>query len=364
MRKRSFAKIFMLLTLAFWWGYPTVAQQNITPPAPTWQVFLQRKINRAGVDRLVFINAVTNDEQRVEVTGERYTPISGAILYFDLKDQRVKIVTPDGVITEHPFIQPEASTRRVDWLVSADGKQLAWTLTNAEGARLKTVTSIANIDGTNPRALFSDGPRDSIRALPVAFSPDNTTLYMDFQPDGVAAFTPFRQYAGLFAVDTDDGQWVYLPDEPSCFCGAGFGAGVLLRLNVAQDLSGFDLRVVSLPGNVQQTIPALRLRNFTQAGDIIVSPDGQKAVYALAQVRNFGRPNQSVRTVFVLVDLQLRTQTPLTQPITTYVQPLAWTEDDSAVIFTSPQRDGTWKVNLGDGKLDKIAEATYVGALR
>ena len=53
--------------------------------------------------------------------------------------------------------------------------------------------------------------------------------------------------------------------------------------------------------------------------------------------------------------------TALTEPITTYVQPVAWTEDNSAVIFTSPEQDGTWKVTLSDGTLDKVAEVTYVG---
>jgi hypothetical protein len=65
--------------------------------------------------------------------------------------------------------------------------------------------------------------------------------------------------------------------------------------------------------------------------------------------------------VFVLVNLEDMTQTALTEPITTYVQPVAWTEDNSAVIFTSPEQDGTWKVDLSDGTLDRVAEATYVG---
>ena len=65
----------------------------------------------------------------------------------------------------------------------------------------------------------------------------------------------------------------------------------------------------------------------------------------------------------MLVDLQLMTQAPLTDPITTFVEPLAWTEDNTAIIFTSRQRDGTWKINLSDGKLDKVANATYLGKL-
>jgi hypothetical protein len=239
---------------------------------------------------------------------------------------------------------------------------LAWTLTGGENG-LTTITTVANLDGTNPQQVLVDGPREGIRALPVAFNADKTVLYMDFQPDGIADFTPFPQYAGLFALDLDTGQWERLPGEPGCFCGAGFGTELALRLVVSQDLSGFDVRLINPTGNVQQTIPALGLRNYTQAGNVVISPDGTKAVYALAQIRDFGKPDQSTQTVFALVDLEAMTQTALTEPITTFVEPLAWTEDNTAILLTSRQRDGTWKISLSDGVLTKIAEATYLGTV-
>jgi hypothetical protein len=297
------------------------------------------------------------------VSGERYTLAGGSVLYFDPAVFRVRTVTPDGTIEFHPFIQPGANTRRVDWLISPDGTQIAWTLVDGSPSALTTVTTVANLDGTNPRQSLVDGPRSSIRALPVAFRPDNSALYMDFQPDGISDFTPFPQFAGLFSVDLTSGVWDYLPGEPGCFCGAGFGNDFFLRLRVSQDLSGFDLRVYHQNGELLQTIPAQPIRDFTQAGDVVLSPDGTRAVYALSEIRSFGTADQSVRTVFMLVDLQQMTQAPLTEPITTFVEPLAWTEDNSAIIFTSRQRDGTWKVTLADATLVKVAEATYIGRL-
>jgi hypothetical protein len=328
------------------------------------QVFLQSDVDGSGGDRLTFINALTGEEASLTVNGERYTPLDGSVLYFDPAANRVMLALPDGTTREHPFIQPASTTRRVDWLVSPDDKLIVWTLTDGTANSLITTTTIANLDGTNPHQVLVDGPHDGIRALPVAFNTDQTTLYMDFQPDGIGGFTPFPQYAGMFALDLATSQWNYLPGEPACFCGAGFGDGLFLRLKVSQDLSGFDLHIYNLAGQVEQTIGAQTIRNFTQAGDIVLSPDGTKAVYALSQVKDFGRPSQSVRTVFMLVDLQGLTQAPLTDPITTFVEPVAWTEDNSAVIFTSRQRDGTWKVNLSDGKLTKVAEATYLGTIR
>lgn len=329
------------------------------------EVFLQRDIDRAGTDRLLFVDTLTGESTPVEVNGERYTLAARAVLYYDLSANRVMLAQPDGSISEHPFIQPGPQTRRIDWLLSADGSQIAWTTTEAlADGTLSTITTTAGVDGATPREGLVDGPRAGIRALPVAFSADHSLLYMDYQPDSIADLTPFRQYAGLFALDLETGGATFLPGEPGCFCGAGIGAGLLLRLQLSADLGGFDVAVQPLASGVSDVIPALSLPGYTQGGDVLIAPDGMRAVYALAEIRDFGGPDQSVRTVFVLVNLSARTQTALTNPITTFVQPVAWTEDNTAVIFTSPEQDGTWKVSVSDGRLAKIAAAAYLGTLQ
>jgi len=361
--RRSIIMSAVFITMLFALSFTLLSAQDATSTTHVWEVFLRRGA-AGGADKLSFVDVITGDETPVSVTGERYTLVGNAVMYNDRVANRVMLVYPDGKTSEHPFIQPGTETRRVDWQLSADGKKIAWTLTEGSPTALTTLTSIANVDGTEEHEVLSDGPRNAIRVLPVAFSPDYATLYMDFQPDGFADFTPMPQYAGLIGVDIASGKWDYLPDEPSCFCGAGFGNGVLLRLRVSQDLSGFDVHVYNLAGKIEQTIPAQPLRGYTQAGDVVISPDGQQAVYALAQVQNFGRADQSVRTVFMLVDMQLKTQTALTEPITTFVEPHSWTEDNSALLLTSRQQDGTWKINLSDGKLARVADATYLGTVR
>ena len=329
------------------------------------QIFLPRSIDASGIDRLIFVDSLTGGDTPVLATGSRYTPLGRSVLYLDAAANQVMQAFPDGRVQPHPVIQPGGLTRRIDWIVAPDHKRIAWTLTQDAGADgLITTTMIARLDGSEMRQVLVDGPRPGVRALPVAFSPDERTLYMDYQPDSIADFTPFRQYAGLFSVDLETGETAMLPGEPSCFCGAGLGGGLLLRLGVAPGLSGFTVTVHNLPGRVMHEIAPPRLNDYTQGGDVLISPDGTRAVYALAQVRNFGGPNQSVRTVFMLVNLSTMTQAPLTDPITTFVQPVAWTEDNTAIIFTSPLRDGTWKVNLSDGRLVRVAEATYLGTLR
>ncbi len=330
-----------------------------------WQVFLERDVNETGIDHIIFVDVVTGEESSLRVFGERYTPINDAIMFLDTHTDRVMLATPDGEINAHPFIQPSTAARRIDWLISDDSVEIVWTITEG-GAQigLTTTTFIANLDGSDARQVFTDGPRNGVRALPVAFSADQTTLYMDYQPDGLSEYTAFDQYAGLFALDLATGDVTMLPGEPGCFCGAGFGAGFLLRLALSADGNSFDLRVHNIAGEAETTIPALHLSNYTQSGAIIVNSDGTSAVYALSQIEDFGTPEQSVQTVFMLVDLINMTQSPLTEPITTFVHPLTWTENDNAILFTSPQIDGTWKINLDGGRLTQVAEVAYLGTLR
>lgn len=354
--------LFALLLLAV----PTRAQDPLpdTPLFARHQVFVQQNIDGTGTDRLLFVDLLTGEQTDVTARGERYLPVGDAVLFYDASAARVRLASPDGTVRDHPFMQPTPTARRIDWQISADGDWLAWTITEGPSEALVTTTTIATIDGDRPQIALVDGPRDGLRAMPVIFSPDATTLYMDFQPDTIGDLTPFRQYAGLFALDLATGEMTTLPGEPGCFCGAGIRAGMFIRLALTDDLSGFDVNIYDLTTGAAHTIPALTLVNFTQAGDVLIAPDGSQAIYALAQVNRFGAPDQSVRTVFVRVDLQTWTQQPLTDPITTFVRPIAWTEDNTAVLFTSPVIGGTWKINLSDGDLVKVADATLIGTLR
>ena len=351
---------------------PLAAQdaEETPPPAEdlfashTWEIYLNRTAGAGGQDQVLFVDVLTGEMTQVDVTGERYSVVSNAVWYFDYQTLRMMLLEPGQPPREHPFIQLEESARRVDWLISPDGRSVAWTLTLGEPERLSTITYLSKLDGTMRREIFRDGPREGIRALPVAFSQDASLLYMDAHPDGLGRFVAYTQYAGLFQVDIETGAVSTLPGEPACFCGAGIFDSTYLRLALTSDLSGFDVRYYDLVAGFDLSIPAIRLPNFTQAGEVLIAPGGNQAVYALSQIQNFGTPNQSVRTVFILVDLLAQTQRALTEPITTYVYPVRWTEDNSAILFASPQRTGTWKINLEDGALVKVAEASYLGSVR
>jgi hypothetical protein len=337
------------------------AQPDVPEDMHPRQVFLLRNVDGVGTNRIVFLDLLTGEQQTVDLYGERYTVTPDGVIFYAPADNRVRVVAPDGAVSDHPFVQPRGTTRRVDWLLDSDAQSIVWTLTEGVPGVLTTVTQIANYDGSDRREVLTDGPRAGIRAMPVAFSVDRSELYMDYQPDTIGDYTTFRQYAGLFAVNLSSGATRALPGEPGCFCGAGLGSDWFLRLALTNQADGFELQVRQLERGIEQTISSPGLPTYTQGGDILISPDGAYAIYALAQVRNFGTPDQDVQSILVLVNLNALTQTPLGEPVDFLLRPAAWTEADNAVLLTSPQLDGTWKISLPDGDLQRIADATYLG---
>ena len=343
----------------------TGAQQDA--PGHPWMVFVQSDIDATGLDRLIFMDLQNGAENTLDVYGENYTIFGDEVMFYDYANRRVTLVAPDTTLRLHPFIRVLADTYRVDWVL--DSQRIAWTITSRDpGGQLETITSVAALNGAGAQIVFShsDPETPELRAQPLAFAANRDTLYMDFQLDGLSAFTPFSLYTRIFALDLTTGAYEFLPDEPAnCICGAAIRAGKFARLRLADDLGGFDFHLYDLRGGFEDRIEALRLDTaYDNGGDVLLTPDGRRAVYALSQIEDFGRETQSITTVFVLVDLLTMTQTNLTTtPIRTFVVPVDWTEDNSALLLTNPTQDGTWKINLSDGRLERVAEATYVGRI-
>jgi hypothetical protein len=322
-------------------------------------------VDRSSAAALVFVDLNTGEETRVEASGERFTVVGSSVMFFDTRNRSVKLASVDGEIAAHPFIVLSANETRAEWAISSDGKRIAWTTIEGNApAAISTVTRVADIDGANARTVFRETRQDGVRVQPVAFSLDGSRLFMDYHPDGLDALVVFPQYAGLFALDlsADDpqGSLTFLNGEPGDFTGAGFGSGYYLRLVVSPQLNGFDLRVTQLATNAEWEISAAG-GGYSIAGDVLISPDGRYAVYAQAALQGIGSGTAQAETVIMRVDLAEMSQSTLTAPIEGVMRPVAWSEEDAAVILVSASRPGTWKARLSDGRVQQVAELTYLG---
>lgn len=350
-------KCFSFLFLCVLMGaFPTRAQNN-----PPIQIFIE--YHPEG-DTLTFVNMVTGEQSSITVLGEKYLLLRDSILFQDRQTHEVNMMFADGDVMPHPFIQWGEDVRRIDWTVSDDRIAIAWTVTRGTPSALITETFVAQTDGTGQKSVLVDGPNDGFRAFPVGFDYGRQILYMDYQPDFIGDSALYRQYASLFSINIETQEIASLPGEAGCYCAGGVGAGHFVRLALSQQ--GFDIAVYNLVAGTSDRIEAIGLNEYTQTGDLLITHDGTRAVYALSQVRGFGTSEQTLQTVFVVVDLVNLTQQIITTPTSERLHPILWTEDNSAILFTDAQRSGTWKLSLTDdgslGEFVRIASMNYLGA--
>ncbi len=343
-----------------------LAQRNYNAPI---EVYVLRALPNAeaGAARLFFVDPVTGEAVTADVRGDRFTVVGGYVLFQNAEDGTLSRAWPDGRVEPHPFIQPIPETARIDWVVSPDGQWIAWTRTDrtADG-QLTTLTTLARPDGGDQRVLLQDGPDAFLHIVPLALT-DNSTFFFDRQPGGLGGFFFYPQYADVHRLRPEQPAPERLPFEPNCFCAAALSADgqYFVRLEQASDSGGFDARVWDLAANIDTFAPTIA-PPYALAGAALVSPEGERVVYSLANnVTLDSAGSGRERFMLVVVEAKQGEQRPLLEtPLDRPLLPLAWTDDEHGVLLYNPRRDGTWKLSLDTGEIRQVASATLVGVIR
>ncbi len=343
-------------------------QENIQPDLQghSWDVFIRRAAGDPETTEIIFVDLLTGASRSVSAHGEGHTLTNSGVMYVDQADGGIKLAKADGIIRDHPFITSARRDEQIDWVLSADRERIAWTTARStDDDQLVTSVHVAGMASADIRELLVYGPRPGIRLLPVAFGFDEMELLMEVRADGAGEMAPYRRSSGLFALNFAGAQVATraLPGEQSCFCAVGFGTDIMLRLAPNPETMSNDVRVHRISDGSMQVIPAVSRGNYTEAGNLLVSPDDGLAVYALSQISNHGGPEMTIRTVLVLVDLQNLRQRILGSPMPALIKPVSWTEDQNAVIFTTDEARASWKLDLATGQATMVAEAVYLGML-
>lgn len=332
----------------------------------SWDVFLRADASGNGDADLIFVDLLSGETTAVATAGERYTLLDDAVLYFDTVDEQVKLVKPDGVIRAHPFINMTSADYRVDWVVSADRRHIAWALSQrAADQQLTTVVLLADASGSQIRRLLAYGPREGIRLLPVAFGADGATLYIDVHAEGseLASLYPRRSNVFLLDFGGDGVATRLLPGGSPCFCAVGFGNDIMLRLTPGGEPDSTQVEILNIASGESRVVAPVARGDYDQAGNLLVSPDDTRAIYALSRSGGVHSAEQAPRTVLVLADLVDARQRVVGGVLKARARPIMWTEDQSAVLFTLEDQAGTWKLQFDDGEAVKVADATYLGRL-
>lgn len=366
MRSRCF--IWMSVVVALLFGSMPTAHAQQSRPAPI-EVYVQRDVAElpSGMARLLFVNTVTGEIQTADVAGDGFTIVEGYVMYRDPATGIMYRTWPDGGTETHPFIQPAPETERIDWVVSPDHQWIAWMLTNRVSGGIQTITTLARADGTAPRVILTDGPDAFVHAVPIALT-DDWQFFFDRQPQGVGNYFFYKQYASLYRLDAgaEAPQPTLLPFEPNCFCGAGIAPNghYFARLEQVTEAGGYDVRLWDIPANVDTFARSLNV-NYEAAGAVLVSSDGRRVVYSLANdlaVDSAGSGRE--RFMLALMDVTSGEQRQLVyNQLLVPLLPLDWTEDGGGVLLVNPRQDGTWKLNLESGDIRQVSAATWVGTI-
>ena len=359
----------VLLTLIVLLGASPVVSQDTTGigiQGHSWDVFLRADANSPGDTEVIFLDLLTGDSASYRTSGERYTLLDDAILYFDLADRQVKLIKPDGVIREHPFITITSADHRLDWTISNDRRLVAWSVSQRSAdQQLTTTIMLADQSGSEIRQLLVYGPRPGIRLLPVALDADGATLYIDVLADGAERAAPYARRSNLFALDFG-GPGVttrMLPGEAPCFCAVGFGKDLMLRLAPSGEPDSTQVELYDIQSGASRVIAPVARGDYNEAGNLLLSPDDSLAVYALTRTSSYRAAEEEPRTVLVLADLVNARQRVLGEALPALARPILWTEDNSAVLYALEGHDGVWKSRVEDGAMVRVADATYLGML-
>lgn len=361
---RVYLFLCVLLAAAISTNGQDVAQSGLRQH--TWDVFTRRNAENPAQTDLVFINLLSGERTAIGAQGQQFTLTSNGIIYFDPQADQIKLAKADGIIRDHPFIHATSDMHRVDWIVSEDGEQIVWTISQiVSDGQLITATWLADIAGAEIRELLVYGPRDGIHLLPVAFGDGGNEIYMEAHVDGSDGLSPYSRRTGLFALvlTADELHTRALPGDQNCLCAVGFGANRMLRLAPNLDSGGLEVEVYPLDGGDLQVIPALSRGDYRHGGDILLSADGTQALYALSQARDSAAETDEIRMLLIHVDISNGQQRIASSPIPDLARPLAFTDEERAVLFTTQHSNQTYKLDLENGHQAAVADAVYLGQL-
>ena len=355
-RRGLFALLIALLC-----ALPSTAATRAQDGGGQVDVFLE-VIAEAGTARVYFVDAVSGLSTIVRVdNGHRYTLVGNHVIYEKETSGAIMRANADGTLEPHPFIRRGVSVRSVRWVVSPDREALAWVLVDQEG---RSEAFVSWADGGDLRQLPIPSPSLGYELSPLAITNGRTRFFYDEARPAGLADVPYQTFASVTEYSISDEAFIPLPDEPLCPCGAALAADghVLARLEAAQGTGPFALRVQDLSSGADLRIlaPELPYRN---AGDLLLNDSGALGVYSVAGGVGTEGDLLNEQYALVLVDTIAGQQYLVLPPGPVRYRPVAFWDDDNALLLVAANDGSTHKLDLTSRELLRVSDLTYLGTI-
>ncbi|MFN8418843.1 MAG: hypothetical protein U0528_06330 [Anaerolineae bacterium] len=350
MKIRTLLAVFLLMII-------NVAPLN-AQTAPRFDVFFDPQAQEA-----YFVEASTGLSLLASVAGSQHVLLPSGLLYQDAETGEARLLTASGNEQTLTWLATATATTTVRWVVSANQRWIGWVVAESGSGGTASALYTATTSGDNVQLAARIESAEGKIAYPLALSEDDDTLFYALQlPPNPDNYRVFFDALDVYALDVRSSQSEHLPNEPLCPCGVGFSADgrTVARLELEGDGSGFVVRVNDLVANTSEMIPAIDNFTHTQAGDVLVSDDGNLIFYASARGLRAG---SSERYAMILVDRGRKTQTLLTGALIDGIRPVRFSEDGEAVIAVGLNSSGTYKLTLATGDLKQVSAYNWLGEL-
>lgn len=311
-----------------------------------------------GEPRIYFVDALTGLSTVVHAdNGQNFTLVGDYVMYDKRQSGAVMRARPDGTLEPHPFVRRAVGIQLVQWVAAPDRASLAWVTVDEAGVAR---TFVARADGSQQRQVPISTPRPPLTLAPVALNNAMTRLYYDAAHPLAGTGSPFATASHLVAFDLTDDRFIELAGEPACPCPVAVAADgrTFARLVAADGVGPFVLSIRSPASDAQINVPAPGLP-YSLAGDLVLNGTGRFAVYSVAS----GPDGEPVQYALVLADIVAGQQYLLTAPEPERYRPLAFIDDDAALLLVSVSAPGTFKLDLTSREFSRVSDDTYLGTI-
>ena len=335
---------------------------NAQDGSGSFDVFLNSTMNK-GQPGLFFVDAHTGLSNIAVTNGTRHTLLETGVLFQENETGAIKVAYPDGRVALHPAIQPPDPKAAVNWIVSADRKRIAWSMSQISGTSLLSDLYIALSDGSDKKLVLHTSSTKNLIVFPLLITNDGATVFYSRQAGTPGNYQLFPVAGDVFQLDVASGRATQLPDEARCSCAVALSPDgrLFARLETTAG-KGFGLRVWDLSIKVNTPIQPSQLPH-TQAGYLILSRDGSLAMYTSARGVPPAKGVPPERYALVLVDVAQHEQRLMTEALPNNLRAVEFEPDNSAVLVVGVDKDGTYKLSLKDRTLLAVSAYTYLGTI-
>ena len=258
----------------------------------------------------------------------------------------------DGTVQDLGFTHPSPGFFDAAILPSPDGQKIAWgSVLNMDTTGTDVILKVANIDGSNVVTLLDGHMTESRRPSPIKFSDDGQYLYYTNMPYGIGGYILFYGGPDLIRINlTTLVAETILPNN-QCLCAIKVSPDESKVARINRTTAGLNLVVHEISSGTETTFPFPS--KYTQAGDIIWSPDGGSIMLTLA----LGNPDAEAYSV-VKIDLVTSALTYFLSDDSRCIRTREWIAP--GVVWLSDKDYNVYRMDAATGALTWHASDGYV----